>query len=222
MTGQPPSIFITSGGVYPNRHEYYLKAVSEAGGDGRMITPDDGIDMISSQCDGLLIPGGRDLDPLTYGERPLEGAGLDLEERSRTDFEYSLVREIIRRKKPVFGICYGMQLLNVVLGGNLFQDIGMQIRGAKDHREGTHIISVKSNPYIGPGDYEVNSSHHQAVSRPGIGVRFFACSEDGVAEGLYLEADHYYLGIQCHPERMDDRFSKAIFRSFVEACRAYR
>ncbi len=202
----------------PGRFELYVKAVEEAGGEAVFVFSGADVRDLAAGYDGFLIPGGKDIDPALYGEDrtfPCVPEG-----DRRTDFEISLLHEIIDLRKPVLGICYGMQLINVFFGGSLYQDIASQKSGALDHREGVHLIRICENPFIGEGQVVTNSSHHQAVKGAGRGIKPFAYASDDIIEAFYLEDHPFLLGVQWHPERMVTPLSCLIFSKFVGACRA--
>lgn len=197
----------------------YADSVEKAGGLPLLLPPSGDAGEYAGLIDGLLIPGGGDIEPSFYGETPLEGAGCRFVPPERMDFEIGLIREIIALRKPLLGICYGMQLINAALSGTLYQDIKMQIPGALNHRKG-HKISVKDGGPIKAGAYAVNSTHHQAVRGPGKGLEVLAASGDGIIEAFYMRDYPYLLGVQWHPERLKGALSGMIFGGFVEACRA--
>jgi putative glutamine amidotransferase len=136
--------------------------------------------------------------------------------RERSDFEKEMIHEIIGLRKPLFAICYGMQLLNVVLGGNLYQDIESQLPRAINHKE-NHLIEVSDSGPLPAGRYMVNSAHHQAVKALGGGLESLATSSDGLLEAFYMKDYPFLLGVQWHPERPEG-LSDVIFGLFVEAC----
>lgn len=212
-------IAITTGGEkhFPHMPELYRRAVQDAGAAAVFIVPDDNLIDAVTRYDGFIIPGGRDINPLLYNEERV--ADMNLEDERRVKFDLSLFLSAVKQGKPVLGICYGMQLMNVAMGGTLYQDIGLQKGETINHREGIHPMQVNDNPYVEAGRYEVNSSHHQAVKDTGRGLEAFAFAPDGIIEAFYSLNHRFILGVQWHPERMRNEISGAVFTSFIEACR---
>lgn len=217
-----PLIGITSdieGDLFKLRGDY-VSAVEKSGGLPLILPPAaDNVSQIADMIDGLLLPGGNDLSPEYYGEEifvPLET--LKFVKKERSDFELALLKEVIKRNKPILGICYGMQLLNVAFGGTLYQDVGIQLKDALDHRNGQHIIQIAQPlafiPH--PSAYTVNSSHHQAIKALAGGFEAFALSDDGIIEGIYKKDYFFCFGVQWHPERIFyDKLSVGIFEEFI-------
>jgi putative glutamine amidotransferase len=138
--------------------------------------------------------------------------------KKRSDFEISLLKEVVRHRKPVIGICYGMQLLNVAFGGTLYQDINSQLSVEINHKKGYHIIVIAENRFLRKGRFSVNSTHHQAVKKLGSGLKAFAFSADNIVEAFYHDKLPYLVGVQWHPERLpDNKLSVMLFDSFVKA-----
>ena len=214
-----PLIAITCGNDirFPNGREHYKAAVERAGAKAVFVAPQRGTSDLAVLYDGLIIPGGKDLPASSYGEDPL--CHIVPEEPVRIDFEFSLLREIMERKKPVLGICYGMQLLNVFFQGNLYQDVHFQVPGSLDHVSGGHGISIEHNPFVPVLGSRVNSSHHQAVKKEGDGLKPFAWADDGIIEAFYGVGYRFLVGVQWHPERMQDNLSELLFVRFLEGCR---
>jgi len=193
----------------------YAEAVENAGAYPVLLPPSRNAGDAALKIDGFLIPGGDDLHPSCYNE------AIDYEikivDRDRSGFEFALLREIMKLRKPVFGICYGMQLINVAFGGSLYQDIGRQVSVAIAHKDSHHMVRIENNKLIADGEFSVNSSHHQAVKVLGRGLNAIGLSEDGIIEAVCMKDYPFLLGVQWHPERLKDSMSEQIFRSFVEA-----
>jgi len=160
---------------------------------------------------GLLISGGGfDIPPAAYGEAPKEGLGQTTPQR--TAFESALVQAALARNMPVLGICGGMQLLNVVLGGTLHQDIPRELPQARSHMQQHdrtqphHPIDAKDGTFLGEllgrGQVMVNSTHHQAVKTLGGKAVVSALSPDGVIEGIEAPSYAFAVGVQWHPEML--------------------
>jgi putative glutamine amidotransferase len=177
---------------------------------------------------GLLIPGSpADLDPAHYGEEPHPRLGpVNL---LRTDFEIQLVRLALARELPVFGICGGAQVLNVALGGSLYQDIPSQVPKAYKHSgspERAHSVDIVPDTRLaatlGVQEMRVNSLHHQAVKVPGQGMVASASARDGVIEAVEIPDQPFVIGVQWHPERLfvEDEAAQRLFSAFVQAAAA--
>ncbi len=213
-----PIIGITTDieGEYLKIKHYYCDAILEAGGIPILIPPIGGPNRYAKIINGLLIPGGHDLDPSYYHEKMLPQ--VKPVSRRRSDFEISLLKEVVGLRKPVLGICYGMQLINVVFGGSLYQDIDSQMSVEINHKKGYHIIVITENRFLKKGTFSVNSTHHQAIKKPGSGLSTFAFSKDNLIEAFYKEDYNFLIGVQWHPERiLKDELSLGLFKSFVKA-----
>ncbi len=200
---------------YLKLNKQYAEAVEAAGACPILLAPSKCIENLALNIDGLLIPGGDDLHPSYYNEEV--NYDMKLVDRDRSDFELAMIREIIGLRKPVLGICYGMQLINVAFKGSLYQDIRLQVPMALDHKKDYHVIRVSGNKFIGRGEFTVNSSHHQAIKVLGHGLKSIGMSADNIIEAFCKEDYPFLLGVQWHPERLQDKLSEKIFRSFVEA-----
>ena len=204
----------------------YVSAVAHAGGSPLVLVPVfDDIPRIAELVDGLMVPGGGDIPPEYYNETAMVPAVcLDFTERDRTDFELALLREVNKKQKPVLGICYGMQLINVMFGGSLYQDIEHQTGGGQGHKYGQHGVRI-TGPFpagLQQLSLTINSNHHQAVKRLGSGLEVFAEAEDGIIEGIYCAHHPFLAGVQWHPEKGCDTLSLKILALFMESAKANR
>src|SRR6266446_8187088 len=211
----------------------YEEAVRRAGGEPVRIelhqTPAQIMKQIE-RCDGVLLPGsGADVDPQKYGAARHEKTAPADPKRDTVD--ELLLQDAYNMRKPVLGICYGLQSLTVYRTGTLVQHIETSVNHAAGRKvpiahsvqidAGSKLASVVNSPQS-PFVISVNSSHHQAAEVIGTGLRVVAkCPEDGVIEALEgTSPDHFVLAVQWHPERStEDEPSRAIFRSLVEAAR---
>jgi putative glutamine amidotransferase len=179
-------------------------------------------------CHGLVIPGSpADIDPACYGEEPHPRLGPV--NPLRTDFEIELTRLALTRGLPVFGICGGAQVLNVALGGSLYQDILSQVPKAYKHSaspDRVHTVDVvpgtRLAAILGRHELRVNSLHHQAAKVPGQGLAVCASARDGVIEAVEISDQPFVLGVQWHPERLfkEDETAEQLFAAFVQAAAA--
>ncbi len=213
--------------------ESYTRALLEAGATPVLIPlnlPETSLATLVEKLDGLLLTGGGDIDPIFYRgpQHPLI-ARID-PERDRS--ELALVRKAVQDAQPFFGICRGLQAINVALGGTLIADLSTQIpRALKhdhynehpwDHRahpiqvqEGSRLSAITNLPIL-----EVNSLHHQAAGQLGEHLSATAHAPDGTIEAIELDNHPFGLGVQWHPEWLiDDPPHFALFQAFVAACR---
>lgn len=169
----------------------------------------------AKELDGLVLQGGSDISPQTYGETPIRPEWAGDPERDR--YELELLSRFLDAEKPVLGICRGQQLINVVFGGTLYQDITTQKPGAQRHQdtaiydENFHHVDILGGTrlaglYPGVSRAKVNTVHHQAVHRLGKGLAVEAHStEDGVIEAIRHDGPQYIAGVQWHPEFLHGR-----------------
>lgn len=212
----------------------YVDAIESEGGEAVVIparaTPQEIAKLVTS-CEGVLLPGSpADVDPQKYGaKRHSQTAAAD---PGRDNVDELLLQDAHNLHKPVLGICYGLQSLNVWRTGTLVQHIeSARVNHAVGRKvEFAHDVEVapgsRLSRLFGSGRVRVNSSHHQSADVPGDGLRVVAqCPADGIIEALESDAlDHFVLAVQWHPERTYaiDEPSKAIFREFVKAVRTWK
>jgi putative glutamine amidotransferase len=191
----------------------YYNAINLAGGLPMPIMPiddDDYIDSIVKTMDKFLFSGGSDVDPMLYGEALRYDCGYINEFRDR--FEMKLLRRVIEAGKPILGICRGFQLINVFLGGSLYQDLKSQYESSIQHatrnvekHKKTHKLLIEKESILEKifdnSEILINSKHHQAVKTLGENLIIEAVSEDGLIEGFSSEK-HSILAVQWHPEMM--------------------
>src|SRR5208337_2166996 len=201
----------------------YGKAVVEAGGiPVPVLCIEDSIPDLIKRMDGFIFTGGDDIHPRFYGEKPISGADMTISPDERTKFEISLFKAVAKVKKPVLAICYGAQLVNVSLGGKLYQDIARQVPNPIQHgpaRQGEkvfHYVNIlegtRLSRIIGPGRIRVRSSHHQSVKNPGRGLHLSAVAHDRVIEALEPRTNHFLVAVQWHPEKtLNDSHTRKLF-----------
>lgn len=189
----------------------YGKLIEECGGTPALIHPIGSPEEIISKIDGLLLSGGEDIHPKYYGEEPKYP--MTLSPDLRTEFETALVREGMEKGIPILGICHGMQLINIVLGGTLYQDLAAQKKDSMEHRlkDGAHPVFIEegSNLFgiLGKKEIDVTSTHHQAVKGLGMGLSICASAKDGVIEAFEKDEYPFLIGVQWHPEKKPDENS---------------
>ena len=200
----------------------YRRAVEAAGAEPVDLPP--GTAALPA-VDGLLLPGGWDVDPSLYGERPDEKVGpID---RELDDTELNLFRQAREQELPVLGICRGQQVINVAMGGSLVQHLeGHEVRAlGRSHL--AHTIEVDPDSELGraAGEHKirVNSLHHQAIKDLAEGLQQTAHGEDGTVEGVESD-DGLIVAVQCHPEELttDLPWARALFERFVARARGRR
>jgi len=236
--GARPRLIEASGGELwaDTVAQTYRNAVTNAGGIPVILAAVDetAVPQLLDRVDGLLLKGGGDVDPATYGGSPdVEVRGISLE---RDGFEIALAREAHRRRIPTLAICRGIQILNVALGGSLIEDIPSEV-GSTDHDsygekswkahqhvtidEGCGLAALVGGTHI-----HVNSIHHQALRRVADGLHPVAWADDGIIEAIEADDEKWRLiGVQWHPEYLSavgDETSDRIFTAFVENAAAAR
>jgi putative glutamine amidotransferase len=209
----------------------YIDAVVKAGGVPLLI-PVLGDDSLAENyidhLDGLILTGGEDMWPHYFGEEPMKEVNFISHDRDR--IEWALFKKAYDSGLPIMGICRGLQLINVALGGTLYQDIFKQVPGVGGHvcgyntEEGFHSIELEEKSILFDVFKEktisVNSEHHQAIKDLGRGLRVTAKSADGIIEGIESVNDKFMFAVQFHPEAMAQKYDDHVelFRRFVDRC----
>lgn len=192
----------------------YGRGVIEAGGLPVNLPIDVDVEAIAGRLDGVLLTGGTDIDPARYGADP-DPELLDIEEE-RDDLELRLLGSALDRGLPVLGICRGIQLVNVHLGGTLNQHAPEHARFDVPAETAVHGVTLAPDSILQDlygARREVNSLHHQTVAEVGGGLRVTATADDGTIEGL--ELGDTVVAVQWHPEMMRSRPTDPIFRWLV-------
>lgn len=212
----------------------YMNAVFAAGGipvNIPIIHDESDYDNYLDILDGIIFTGGLDVSPLTYNENPLKE--INLMSSIRDKYEMGLFKRAYERKLPIIGICRGLQIANVVLGGSLYQDINAQVPGVLGHQpksmpndEFYHSINIKKDTRL-YNIFEtekifVNSLHHQAIKKLGKDLVIAALSEDGIIEAVEPTDDRFFIGLQFHPEDFVKRYPEFlnIFKELILAAKS--
>ncbi len=215
------------------KYDFYVQSVENAGGAAVPIElnlPASELRQRARDLDAIVLPGSpADVDPSRYGSSRHSAAAQPDPAREATDFV--LLAHCFEEGKPVLAICYGIQILNVYLGGSLIQDIPSEVQtriqhaAAKGESERFHEVSVEPGSRLaevaGQQEIRVNSAHHQAIRELGQELRVTARSSDGIIEAVERVGDaHRVIGVQWHPERMvEDRVARTLFDDLVAAAR---
>lgn len=208
----------------------YMKAIEGAGGIPIMLplTNDEPVlEQLVHACDGLLFTGGHDINPRLYGQSRSGKCGTIIEERD--EMETKLFTFSCRENKPMLGICRGIQLFNVMLGGTLYQDVPTERPSPLTHVQKppydipVHEVHIEEGSLlgkiVGESIISVNSYHHQAIKELAPHCHATAWASDGLIEAIEHPDYHYLLAVQWHPEFMhiNDHISQKLFNSFIEA-----
>lgn len=216
IIGVTASLYVTATGLTAGSARFcaasdYIEAVNRAGGCPVVLpytTSSDVVDRHLDIIDGLVLTGGGDIDPYLYGEEPIPSLGEV--SPGRDDYEINLVLAALNRGLPILGICRGIQVVNVALGGTLYQDLS-GLAGILQHYQNSrrqvagHKVRIKRDSLlyrtIGLEDLRTNSFHHQAVKAVAPGLKISAQTSDGTVEVIESEAKAL-LAVQWHPESM--------------------
>ena len=212
----------------------YINAVEGSGGVPMLLPYTDNADTMREYialCDGFIFTGGADIAPERYGEALSPACGSI--QKYRDEFELAMFREVYNKtKKPILAICRGIQLVNVALGGTLYQDIPSEIPSEIQHRQlepkdaPSHSVTVAFDTPLsqivgGEKRITANSFHHQAIKTLGRGLSVMALADDGIIEAVYADGERYMRAYQWHPERLcnTDINNRRIFDDFIASCK---
>lgn len=209
----------------------YVESLRRSGAVPVLIPPQpENASELSLEVDGILLAGGYDCDPTCYGEKA--HPSVELMDRRRQEGDLALARLAHERRIPTLGVCLGAQLMAIVSGGKLVQDIRAEFPNALRHEsESTdrarHEVNVfpgtRVAELVGAGALDVNSTHHQSVRTVGGTFRIAAEAPDGIVEAIEDPTHPFYIGVQWHPEDMGGETSAdRLFAGFVEAARRHR
>lgn len=208
--------------------QLYMDAVTKAGGEAiylpQIKTEEDAKNALA-EIDALVMTGGEDIDPSYYGEEPNEKLETVNEDRDTSDS--LLIKAALDEDIPMLCTCRGMQFLNAISGGTLYQDLPTQNPSDIDHRDPNrevfvkHEITVDNDNIVaaafgGEGTYTVNSWHHQAIDQLGDNLKVVATAPDGIIEAVVREDKDYVMGLQFHPEAMIDEGDDSFLAFYTE------
>ncbi len=210
----------------------YMDVVRDMGGVPivlPLVVEEEDVVQLCDMCDGFLLTGGHDVATTLYGESPSERCGVSCP--SRDSLEVVVFRYALSKDKPVLGVCRGIQLINALCGGTLYQDLPTQFASEQNHQmtppydqEWHRVDIVEGTPLrdiIGEGEIAVNSYHHQAIKVLSPQLCPTAISKDGLVEGVYMPGRRFVHAVQWHPElnyRVSDS-SRKIVASFINAAK---
>ncbi|UOF92170.1 gamma-glutamyl-gamma-aminobutyrate hydrolase family protein [Fodinisporobacter ferrooxydans] len=211
--------------------EGYTKGIYAAGGMPVVIPYTDEEELLDkwvNRLDGLLLTGGEDVDPAYFHESAVNGLGEVSPDRDR--LEVYLARRLLQLNKPIFGICRGIQVLNVIAGGSLYQDLPRQTKAMQHSQKAprahlAHDVDITSgsklHQLLGTQTIRVNTFHHQAVKQVAPGFLISAKASDGIVEGIESRNHAFVLGVQWHPENLWEKYAvfHRLFAGFVEAAK---
>lgn len=221
----PPVI----GFQYEYTRNNYARAIELSGGIPCYLPVTSSPDVAREQirlCDGMLIPGGLDVNPLIYNEQPLPLLEATI---PRTDrFQLTLIDEALKLGIPILGSCRGNQILNVAFGGTLYQDVSYATPNPLQHSQLTqldnpaHSITIFEDTILYDlfgRNLDVNTFHHQSINQVGEGLKVTAVAPDGIIEGIQLVDHRFVVGVQWHPEMLIDAESTMLplFKRFIKA-----
>ncbi|KRM92032.1 gamma-glutamyl-gamma-aminobutyrate hydrolase family protein [Liquorilactobacillus cacaonum] len=234
IIGISGSIIKDQGGIFPGYQRAYVnndyvRAVNKNGAIAIILPPGsvENAGQLIASVDGLILSGGQDVNPFSYGEEIQQKCGAIFP--ARDEFEFALLREAEKRRIPVLGICRGLQIMNVYRGGKLYQDISYRDMPTLRHFQlqdppiPTHQIQIVKdsllNKIIKKNEIVVNSFHHQLVKSVPTSLKISGMTSDGVVEAFEDPKYEFFMGVQFHPEMLIDSVESVnkIFSEMIEA-----
>lgn len=234
IIGISGSIIKDQGGIFPGYQRAYVnndyvRAVNKNGAIAIILPPSsvENAGQLIASVDGLILSGGQDVNPFSYGEEIQQKCGAIFP--ARDEFEFALLREAEKRRIPVLGICRGLQIMNVYRGGKLYQDISYRDMPTLRHFQlqdppiPTHQIQIVKdsllNKIIKKNEIVVNSFHHQLVKSVPTSLKTSGMTSDGVVEAFEDPKYEFFIGVQFHPEMLIDSVESVnkIFSEMIEA-----
>lgn len=216
------------GYVRCHKDQDYMRSLESVGAFVMTVDPEGDPSHLLREVDGLVLPGGDDVDPTRYDERLHPTCALAGGDRDA--YELEIARRCLREGLPLLAICRGMQVLNVAAGGSLIQDIPSQVPVAQPHAVPDTLTSVAHELEVVPGSLieravgqgmsvRVNSRHHQAMKVIGAGLHVSAYASDGIVEAIEAPGAAFCVGVQWHPENFwESGEFLPLFRMFTQAC----
>lgn len=205
----------------------YLSVIKAAGGLPILLPPhieEDQIFQLKKKIDGIMLTGGTDVHPGFYQESP--ESGLRRVDPARDNLEVNLLNWALKKKIPVVALCRGIQVLNIVCGGTIYQDMETEIQHEQNApgRFANHKVKFSENSFFekiyGSRELIVNSFHHQAINNPGEKIEIEGKAEDGAIEAVVLKDHPFAVGVQWHPEQMyeSNPVQLNLFQKFIKIC----
>ena len=230
LIGIAPGYFIKDNAYWHMARETYSQSIWKTGGVPLLLTypeKEHNVSEIADQLDGLILTGGPDLPIKTYGGAPYDLNGEEPMHSHRVSFDQKIFYTFLKKNKPILAICAGIQLINVINGGTLYEDVPSQLKNALDH--GDYKGPVVNHPaeinqssllknILGTSDITVNSTHHQGIRDIGENLVPVAYAPDGLIEAIEpTNGDTKFLAVQWHPEQMQqDETQMRLFKWLVE------
>lgn len=214
-----------------------ILAITQAGGIPVLIPTDGTVNYKKylEICDGFYFPGGPDVSPLLFKTEP--AIGLNYTEPERDQLEFKLINAALQAKKPLLGVCRGLQIINVALGGSLYQDLSQEFTKTDkliQHAQIPQLYVLSHHVYLkqktrisslfDTSSLLVNSHHHQAVRQVGKGLQVVATASDGVVEGIESVSSDLVLAVQWHPEYLYQKHPKMkiLFKDLIDRSEKYK